>query len=32
MFNSVPQAFELQRLRRLEEAVVGSEIKFGNPG
>ena len=29
MFRSVPQAFELQRLRRLKEAVLGSEIKFG---
>ena len=31
MFGSVPQAFELQRLRRLKEAVLGSEIKFGTP-
>lgn len=31
MFRSVPQAFELQRLRRLKEAVLGSEIKFGEP-
>jgi hypothetical protein len=31
MFKSMPQAFELQRLRRLKEAVLGSEIKVGNP-
>jgi len=31
MFGSTPQAFELQRLRRLKEAVLGSEIKFGKP-
>ena len=31
MFKSVPQAFELQRLRRLKEAMLGSEIKFGKP-
>jgi hypothetical protein len=31
MFRSVPQAFELQRLRQLKEAVLGSEIKFGKP-
>ena len=31
MFRSMPQAFELQRLRRLRETVLGSEIKFGKP-
>jgi len=31
MFRSMPQAFELQRLRRLKEAVLGSEIKLGKP-
>ena len=31
MFKSMPQAFELQRLRRLKEALLGSEIKVGNP-
>jgi len=31
MFRSEPQAFELQRLRRLREAVFGSETKFGEP-
>jgi len=31
MFKSMPQAFELQRLRRLKEAVLGSEIKVENP-
>jgi hypothetical protein len=31
MFKSVPQAFELQRLRRLREAVLGSGIKFDKP-
>jgi hypothetical protein len=31
MFGSMPKAFELQRLRRLKEAVLGSEIKFGKP-
>ena len=31
MFKSMPQAFELQRLRRLKEAVLSSEIRVGNP-
>lgn len=31
MFRDMPQAFELQRLRRLKEAVLGSEIKLGKP-
>ena len=31
MFRNMPQAFELQRLRRLRESILGSEIKFGKP-
>jgi hypothetical protein len=31
MFKSAPQAFELQRLRRLREAVLGSAIKLDKP-
>lgn len=29
MFKSLPQAFELQRLRRLKEVVVRSATEFG---
>jgi len=29
MFSNMPQALELQRLHRLKEAVLGSEIKLG---
>ena len=31
MFRTMPQAFELQRLRRLKEVVLGSEIRLGKP-
>jgi len=31
VFKSEPQAFELQRLRRMKEAVFGSETKFAEP-
>ena len=31
MLRSMPQAFQLQRLLRLKEALLGSEIKFGKP-
>jgi hypothetical protein len=31
MFKSAPQAFELQRLRRLREAVLGSAIELDKP-
>lgn len=31
VFRTMPQAFELQRLRRLKDVVLGSEIRLGKP-
>jgi hypothetical protein len=32
MIGNLPKAFELQGLRRLKEALVGSEARHGKPG